>query len=180
MFSDPTTGVVTAEMPRSSFRGCGLSNRATGMSCADDWPTLSYVVARLDRALRRSINDRVAICGLTTLQYTALSLLRGGRQLSNAQLSRRAYMTPQAMREVIGALADKGLIERNSHPNHRRLFPLGLTLKGRRALQECDAAVADLESQAFGQASEADLQRLRAVLMDAVRALHAGFPEREK
>ena len=47
--------------------------------------------------------------GLTTLQYTTLSVLgRQGRPLSNAQLARRAYMTPQAMSEVIEALESKG------------------------------------------------------------------------
>ncbi|MGZ6670562.1 MAG: VIT1/CCC1 transporter family protein [Solirubrobacteraceae bacterium] len=48
--------------------------------------------------------------GLTTLQYTTLSVLnRHGAPLSNAQLARRAYMTPQAMSEVIDALETKGL-----------------------------------------------------------------------
>ena len=50
---------------------------------------VSYVVARLERALRQTVNERVGPHGLTTLQYTTLSVLgrqRGG--LSNAQLAR--------------------------------------------------------------------------------------------
>ena len=100
---------------------------------------MSYVVARLERALRHSVNERVGPHGLTTLQYTTLSVLgrqRGG--LSNAQLARRSYMTPQSMSEVIEALEARGLIERNPHPNHRRVFPATLTTKGRRVLGACD------------------------------------------
>ena len=80
----------------------------------DAEPRVSYVVARLERALRYAINERVSEYGLTTLQYTTLSILgrrRGG--LSNAQLARRAYMTPQSMSEVIDALERAGLIVRN-------------------------------------------------------------------
>ena len=67
-------------------------------------PRVSYVVARLERALRVEINERIKPHGLTTLQYTTLSILARGGELSNAQLARRAYMTPQSMSEVLEAL----------------------------------------------------------------------------
>ena len=102
-------------------------------------PRISYAVARLERAVRSGIAERVRPYGLTTLQYTTLSVLnRHGAPLSNAQLARRAYMTPQAMSEVIDALETKGLIRRNPHPNHGRLLPATLTAKGRRVLADCE------------------------------------------
>ena len=61
---------------------------------------VSYVIARLDRAIRRQIADMVAPHGLTATQYTALSVLRMGKGLSNAQLARRSYVTPQSMIEM--------------------------------------------------------------------------------
>src|SRR5512135_3527881 len=111
---------------------------------ADVEPRLSYVIARLERALRAAINERVRPHGLTTLQYTTLSVLgrRGG--LSNAQLARRSYMTPQSMSEVIEAM---GLITRSRHPNHRRVMPARLTAKGSRVLEACDRAVDDMEAE---------------------------------
>ena len=74
-------------------------------------PRVSYVIARLERAVRQGINERVRPYGLTTLQYTTLSVLGRGRPgdgLSNAQLARRSFMTPQAMGEVIEALEAAG------------------------------------------------------------------------
>jgi DNA-binding MarR family transcriptional regulator len=139
-------------------------------------PRISYVVARLERAIRAAINDQVRPYGLTTLQYTTLSVLghRGG--LSNAQLARRAYMTPQSMSEVIDALEKKGLIERTRHPNHRRVFPAALTDEGRRVLRACDDAVDRLEAVILGGLGPRQQQALRDGLISAVRALHAGFP----
>jgi DNA-binding MarR family transcriptional regulator len=139
-------------------------------------PRISYAVARLERAIRQGINQRVKPYGLTTLQYTTLSVLgrRGG--LSNAQLARRAYMTPQSMNEVIDALEQKGLIVRSPHPSHRRVYPATLTPKGREVLAECDRVVDELESQMLSDLTARQAAALRAGVMNAVRSLGAGFP----
>jgi len=141
-------------------------------------PRVSYVIARLERAVRTAISERVRPHGLTTLQYTTLSVLAvRGQPLSNAQLARRAYMSPQAIGEVIAAVESKGLIKRTPHPNHRRLFPATLTAKGRRVLAACDAAVAEMEEEMLGGLSSAERDALRAALKSCVRALDAGFPK---
>jgi len=141
-------------------------------------PRISYVVARLERAIRQAINERVKPYGLTTLQYTTLSVLGRRGELSNAQLARRAYMTPQSMSEVIDALEKKGLIERNPHPNHRRVYPAALTGEGRRVLAACNTAVDELEHEMLAELSPHQERSLRNGLVSAVRALHAGFPEK--
>lgn len=139
-------------------------------------PRISYVIARLERAVRAKINERVRPYGLTTLQYTTLSVLgsRGG-PLSNAQLARRAYMTPQAMIEVLNALEEKGLVRRDPHPNHRRVYPASLTDEGRSVLAECDAAVEALENQMLAGLDPEERVLLHEWLKECVRALNAGL-----
>jgi hypothetical protein len=44
-----------------------------------DLPRFSYVVGRLDRAIRQELDHRLAPLGLTWPQYTALSILRRSR-----------------------------------------------------------------------------------------------------
>ena len=139
-------------------------------------PRLSYVVARLERALRLDINERVGPYGLTTGQYTTLSILEHGGELSNAQLARRAYMTPQSMSEILDALQAKGLVERTPHPSHRRVFPAALTATGRDTLAACNAAVDRLEHDMLAELSPNEVAGLRTSLIVAVRALKAGFP----
>ena len=143
-------------------------------------PRISYVVARLERAIRQAINDRVKEYGLTTLQYTTLSVLGRRGELSNAQLARRAFMTPQSMSEVIHALEGKGLIKRSPHPNHRKTLPARVTAKGRRVLAVCDEAVSDFEDSMLEGFSEKDRAAFLGMVTAAVRNLGGGFPSEEK
>jgi DNA-binding MarR family transcriptional regulator len=141
-------------------------------------PRISYAVARLERAVRAGISKRVRPYGLTTLQYTTLSVLgTRGQPLSNAQLARRTYMTPQSMIEVIDALERMGLIRRNAHPNHRRIYPASLTAKGRRVLAACDAEVDEMEEEMLSELGPEERASLLAWLKSCVRGMHAGFPE---
>jgi DNA-binding MarR family transcriptional regulator len=141
-------------------------------------PGVSYAVARLHQRLFAGITERVASYGLTTLQFTTLSVLsRHGAPLSTSQLARRAFMTPQSMSEVIHALERKGLIKRNPHPNHRRTLPATLTAKGRRVLAECEAAVTEFEDSMLAGFSEKDRAAFLDMVKAAVRNLGGGFPD---
>jgi DNA-binding MarR family transcriptional regulator len=140
-------------------------------------PGVAYAVARLHQRLFAGITERVAPYGLTTLQFTTISVLsRHGAPLSTSQLARRAFMTPQSMSEVIHALERKGLIKRNPHPNHRRTLPATLTAKGRRVLAECDAAVSEFEDSMLAGFSEKDRAAFLDMVKAAVRNLGGGFP----
>ena len=85
------------------------------------------MVGRLDRAIRREIGALVAPFGLTVPKYTALSILRDRPGLSNAQLARRTYVTPQSMNEVLIALEADGLIVRSPAANHGRVVEVALS-----------------------------------------------------
>ena len=140
-------------------------------------PGVSYAVARLHQRVFAGITERVNPYGLTTLQFTTLSVLsRHGAPLSTSQLARRAFMTPQSMSEVIHALERKGLIKRNPHPNHRRTLPATITAKGRRVLAACDEAVSEFEDSMLEGFSEKDRVAFLDMVKAAVRNLGGGFP----
>jgi DNA-binding MarR family transcriptional regulator len=144
----------------------------------DGEPRISYLVARLERAVRTGIAERVAPHGLTTAQYTTLSILGVRSGLSNAQLARRALITPQSMSEVLHALEGKGLVARRSHPDHGRILPAELTRRGKTVLAACDRAVDELEEEMLRDVGMRNRSALRAGLMSAARSLHGRHPER--
>ena len=141
----------------------------------DSVPRVSYVVARLDRALRREIDSRVREHGLTTTTYTALSVLAVQPGLSSAQLARRSYVTPQSMNQLVATLERRGLIERAPDPDHRRILRAKLTRKGRRVLAACDRAVEEMEREMLSAVPARERDRLREQLIACVRGLGAGL-----
>jgi DNA-binding MarR family transcriptional regulator len=138
-------------------------------------PTLLYLVGRIDRVVRRHIHDAVKGHGLSVNQYTTLSVLDRRSGLSNAQLARRALVSPQSMNEVLLTLERRGLVRRRAHPDHGRILQTRLTPKGRRLLAACNAGVHDVEARMIGDLSPADQAALRNGLLSGVRALHGGL-----
>jgi DNA-binding MarR family transcriptional regulator len=138
---------------------------------------VSYVIARLDRAIRREIAEMVAPHGLTATQYTALSVLRMGKGLSNAQLARRSYVTPQSMIEMLGTLENKGLVQRTPAPDHGRILRTELTAKGRRVLARCDEDIDRLETEMTRELTPAQMAAFERTLRSCVHMLGAGLPD---
>jgi DNA-binding MarR family transcriptional regulator len=127
-------------------------------------PHVSYVVARLERAVRREIGRLIGPRGLSVAQYTTLSILRSRSGLSNAQLARRLWVTPQSMNEVISALERMGLIQRVPDVGNRRILRTALTPRGRETLAACDADILEMEEQMLGDISDEAHEQLIATL----------------
>ena len=138
-------------------------------------PRLSYVVGRLDRVLRRQLDERLRPHGLTTPQYTTLSILRAPGVLSNARLARRALITPQSMSQILGGLERRGLIRRKPDPDHGRVLRVELTAAGRHVLRECDRAADDIERRMLERLGARDRSKLAPMLVECVRALGGGL-----
>jgi DNA-binding MarR family transcriptional regulator len=140
-----------------------------------DGPTLLYLIGRVDRVVRRRIDEVVGSYGLSVSQYTTLSVLARRSGLSNAQLARRALVSPQSMNEVLLALERRGLVRRKAHPEHGRILQARLTAKGRRLLDACDDGVRDVEARMMRGLTARDEAALRRALLAGVRALHGGL-----
>ena len=127
----------------------------------DGGPTLLYLVGRIDRVVRRSIDEVVRAHGLSVNQYTTLSVLDHRSGLSNAQLARRALVSPQSMNEVLLTLEQRGLVRRRAHPDHGRILQTRVTAKGRKVLAACDEEVREVEARMVADLSGDEQQALR-------------------
>lgn len=138
-------------------------------------PRLSYAIARLERILHQRIAKSIEPFNLSVSQYTALSILGRRSGLSNAQLARRTYITPQAMNQVLEQLTQAGLVERRPHATHGRILTTQLTKQGSAALAACDSAVDSVEAEMLHSVCPAEQEKLLQTLLTCVRALHGGF-----
>jgi DNA-binding MarR family transcriptional regulator len=142
---------------------------------------IAYSVGRLDRALRRSMGRVTARHGLTVAQYTALSVLSARGRQSNAQLARRSLVSPQAMNEIIEAMAAKRMVVRRPDPLHGRIVQIGLTAKGEAVLARCDEAVQRVEEQMLAGLTESQRRQFQGLLRSCIVALEASAQrERER
>jgi len=141
----------------------------------DAEPRVTYVVGRLDRVLRKHLDEQLRPHGLTTPQYTTLSIVRSPGVRSNAQLARRALITPQSMNQTLNALDARGLIRRTPDPGHGRILRVELTPAGRALLEECDRAVDEIEQRMLGSLGARERRLLGPMLIQCVRALGGGL-----
>jgi DNA-binding MarR family transcriptional regulator len=138
-------------------------------------PTLLYLVGRIDRVVRRAMGTVLTAQGLSVNQYATLSVLDRLSGLSNAQLARRALVSPQSMNEVLLTLEQRGFVRRRAHPDHGRILQARLTAKGRALLERCHAEVHQVEARMVSGLSEDEQAALRGALLSSIRALHGGL-----
>ncbi|MGE0881330.1 MAG: MarR family winged helix-turn-helix transcriptional regulator [Acidimicrobiia bacterium] len=102
-----------------------------------DGMSIFWLLSRLDRLAHNAIEPVVRDLGLSVAQYTVLCVLGVSHGLSNAQLARQSFVSPQSMNEVLSRLQQLGLIQRTADPMHGRVLHTDLTARGRRVLRTC-------------------------------------------
>ncbi|MCC9708967.1 MarR family transcriptional regulator [Streptomyces sp. MNU76] len=134
-------------------------------------PLTIYLVKQLELAIRSFMDEALRPYGLTTFQYTALTVLRHRGGLSSAQLARRSFVRPQTMHEMVRALEERGLIERAHAPGNRRIMEARLTREGEDLLTACAPAVQKLEDQLLLGMPETRRSAFRQGLEDGLASL---------
>ncbi|MGH8219022.1 MAG: MarR family winged helix-turn-helix transcriptional regulator [Steroidobacteraceae bacterium] len=132
---------------------------------------IAYIVGRLDRAVRQRLGEVTRRFGLTVAQYTTLSVLAARGSLSNAQLARRAFVSPQAMNEIVAAMTAKAMLARTPDAQHGRIVRISLTRKGGQVLRQCDAAARRVEEEMLAGLSRTKQALLLGLLGTCVVAL---------
>ena len=83
---------------------------------------------------------------------------------SNAELARRANVTPQAMNLVLRALEDMGLIARPKATTSGRALPARLTRKGASLLKRAEKAVQVADAGLLGALTPTEGDELKRLL----------------
>ena len=144
---------------------------SAGRSEGDQQPLVLYLVKQLELAIRSVMDERLRPHGVTTLQYTALSVLAQRDDLSSAQLARRSFVRPQTMHQMIQALAERGLVERRADPSNRRVLLVGLSEQGRSLLRECEPLVGEIEDRMLAGMPDEQRESFRRALQQGCSQL---------
>jgi DNA-binding MarR family transcriptional regulator len=139
-------------------------------------PRVGYLVYRVERRLRARLDEEMRMHGISTPEYTALSVLRERDGLSCAQLARWALVTPQAMNLVISGLERRKLVRRRPDPGHRRVLRASVTAKGIDALDRCERSMDRIEADMLGDMDSETVEIVRAALGSFAHSLEATKP----
>ena len=134
-------------------------------------PSLLYAVKQVELAVRSHLDDLLRPAGITALQYTALTVLQRGHDVTAAQLARNSFVTTQSMSDLVTALERRKLISRARDTVDRRRITLSLTPAGDQLLADQAEAVAALEARMVAQLSAAEVTAFRTALNASRAAL---------
>lgn len=138
--------------------------------------SLRYLIKQVELAARSHLEDAVNPSGLTSLQYTALTVLERRPGLTSAQLARNSFVRAQTMAQMTTYLEGEGLIRRDRDPNSRRQYLLYLTAKGAEVLASLRESVEGIEQEMLSGLTEGEALQLRALLRSCRHALGGGDP----
>jgi DNA-binding MarR family transcriptional regulator len=130
-----------------------------------------WLLKRAQDALNAAMTAALREHGATLSEYAVLTALAEEPGLSNADLARRAFVTPQTMNQVLRELEHKGWVSRHPHPGHGRILQAELTADGRRVLGGCHQAVSGVEERMLAGLDPAGRGQLVAGLKSCIAGL---------
>ena len=132
---------------------------------------VGYLIKRAQTVLHDAMADALGSHDLTVTQFAVLTALDEEPGLSNADLARRAFVTPQSMHAVLQELERLELVVRRPHPQHQRVLQAALTGAGRRTLTSAATAVDVIEEQMLRKLSNPARSRLASALSSCIDSL---------
>lgn len=122
------------------------------------------------RGLRRGWADSIAHTGLAPHQARALRVIAAEGALRPGVLAERLRVTPRSVTEVVDALIERGLVNRDTDPTDRRAMVLTLTPAGDALADEIRACRAAHTDRVFAGAFSAEERATLTELLDRLSA----------
>ena len=134
------------------------------MSSARITEELGYLIKEVQQELRKKMDKSLAQLNLTTPQYSVLSQLRECPGLSNAELARKSFVTPQTMNLIVQNLEERRWVIRAPSKDHGKIMNTEMTESGIEILAKANGMVLGVEKQIFGVLSKDESNDLKLLL----------------
>lgn len=130
-----------------------------------------YLLKRAQAGLHDAMAAVLARHDLTVAQYAVLAAVADEPGLSNADLARKSFVTPQTMNHLLRDLEDTGLVARSQHPRHGRVLQTRATTAGLRAAEAATDDVNGVEQRMLSGLTPTQRKRLAEALTSCITAL---------
>jgi DNA-binding MarR family transcriptional regulator len=132
---------------------------------------LGYLLRQASVSLRTAMDRALADQGLTTPQFSVLTMIAAYPGASGADLARLTFLTPQTINVIVRNLERDGAIAKTAHATHGRILRLSATPKGQALLKRCRGRVAEVEAELAGMLSRDEERAVRRWLSGVAEKL---------
>src|SRR6202142_249287 len=115
--------------------------------------SVGYALKRAQHALHSAMDGELRDYGLSVSQYACLEILAARPRISNADLARDAFVSRQAMHQLLTGLRAAGLVTAAGQGRSQRY---ALTAEGRTGLRKASSTVAAIEQRMIATLSRAE------------------------
>jgi DNA-binding MarR family transcriptional regulator/predicted RNA-binding protein len=130
--------------------------------------SVGYALKRAQHALHSAMDGELRGYGLSVSQYACLQILASRPRISNADLARDAFVSRQAMHQLLTGLRATGLVTAVGQGRSQRY---ALTAEGRTRLRTASSTVAAVEQRMLAALSRAEREQLHRQLSTCATAL---------
>jgi DNA-binding MarR family transcriptional regulator len=129
-----------------------------------------YLLKEVQQDLRKRMDRALTELDLTTPQYSVLTELQEFPGLSNADLARKSFVTPQTMNLIVQKLEARDLVGRSPSSTHGKIMSTEVTSKGEDLLIKANELVLAVQNEIFSRISDDET----IALTDILRKLRKG------
>jgi DNA-binding MarR family transcriptional regulator len=130
--------------------------------------SVGYALKRAQHALHSTMDAELRDYGLSVSQYACLEILAARPRISNADLARDAFVSRQAMHQLLAGLQATGLVTAIGQGRSQRY---ALTAEGHTRLSTASSTVAAIEQRMLATLSRAEREQLHRQLSTCASAL---------
>jgi DNA-binding MarR family transcriptional regulator len=130
--------------------------------------SVGYALKRAQHALHSAMDGELRDYGLSVSQYACLEILASRPRISNADLARDAFVSRQAMHQLLTGLQATGLVSAVGEGRSQRY---ALTAEGRTRLRTASSTVAAIEQRMIATLSRTEREQLHRQLSICTTAL---------
>jgi DNA-binding MarR family transcriptional regulator len=123
-----------------------------------------YTIKQVQQQIHTAMEDSLRPLSLNLSQYNVLKSLDTALPATGAELSRKAFVTPQTMHTILTTMERKELIARTAVSGNTKSFNISSTDKGIAALDDADEALAKLFNHANATLTMSEYSELEHLL----------------
>ena len=132
---------------------------------------LGYILKRAQQSLRIRVDTQLKAVEITLPQYAVLSNVAISPGISNADLAKAAFVTPQTMQGILSTLEKRNLLERSQDPEHGRRLMTQLTAEGKIAMETARIEMIKVEAMMLDSISDHDIEQTTQTLLKCIENL---------